>query len=198
MNRKIILASGSAQRRALMDSLDIEYKSIAANIDEKAIRHSDLKIQAEKIARAKGEKVAGLNPDSIVIAADTFLAIDGEIFEKPADSEEAKVMLKKFSGNQAEVFTGVYYIDPVRQSDFSTCVTNRIKFRPMSEEEIEAYTKTASVTSWSGGFSPAYAYGLTLFEEITGSPSAFSHGFPMGLIVPLLEKSGIKVKPKTI
>jgi predicted house-cleaning NTP pyrophosphatase (Maf/HAM1 superfamily) len=121
---------------------------------------------------------------------------DAEVFEKPTDKADAKRMLQRFSDRRAEVFTGVCYIDSGIQTNFSACVTNAIKFRPISEREIEDYVVTAAVTSWSGGFSPAYPYGLTLFEEITGSPSAFSHGFPMGLIIPLLEKSGVQVRPK--
>ena len=55
MNQKIILASGSKQRKLIMDALGIEYVVIPADIDEKAIRDEDLKSRAEKIARAKAE-----------------------------------------------------------------------------------------------------------------------------------------------
>lgn len=65
-----------------MDSLGVSYVVIPADINEKAIRDENLKIRAEKIARAKAEKVANEN-EGVIIAADTFVSCDGKVLEKP-------------------------------------------------------------------------------------------------------------------
>lgn len=69
--QRIILASGSLNRKMLMDALNILYEIIPAEIDEKAIRDEDLSVRVEKIARAKAESVA-YKHQGIIIAADSF------------------------------------------------------------------------------------------------------------------------------
>lgn len=193
--QQIILASGSKQRKLLMDSLGIDYKVIPSNIDEKAIRDEDLSLRAEKIARAKAEEVAK-QQQGVVISADTFIGFNGEVFEKPENIEQAKQMLAKLSGNTATVYTGFCFLDSVNDVNFSTTSINEISFRNLSEQEIESYVNNFPVMSWSGGFSPAYTYGLTLISKVIGSPTAFTHGLPMDLLIPFLEKSDVKISPK--
>jgi predicted house-cleaning NTP pyrophosphatase (Maf/HAM1 superfamily) len=65
-------------------------------------------------------------------------------------------------------------------------------------EEINAYVEKFPVITWAGAVSPAYTYGLTLFKNVTNSPSSFTHGLPMNLLIPLLQKSGISVLPSKI
>ena len=197
MKPRIVLASASKQRKILMESLDVAFEIIPPDIDEKAVRDADLKIQSEKIARAKAEAVAA-REHGIVIAADTFLEFNGKVLEKPVDIQEAREMLTALSGNTAADFTGFCYIDREKNIDYSVCVVNEIIFRELTAHEVEAYTANFPVTTWAGGVSPAYPYGLSFFKSISGSPSAFSHGFPMDILIPLLEKSGVKVKPKLL
>lgn len=192
---RIILASSSKQRKNLLEALDLNFETIAPEVDEKSVRDSNLSIRAEKIARLKAETVAAKEA-GIVIAADTFVEQDGEVMEKPEGTDESKAMLRKLSSHEAVIYTGFCYIDKQKNIDFSACTTNEVIFRGLSEAEIESYVEKFPVTMWSGSFSPAYPYGLTLFEAITGSPSAFSHGLPMNLLIPLLEESGVEIKPK--
>lgn len=193
--KKIILASGSLNRKMLMDALNIPYEIISADIDEKTIRDEDLSLRVEKIARAKAEKVAE-NHKGIIIAADSFAVHRGKVYEKPKTIEDAKQMLREESGNEnSKLYAGVCYIDKENNIDYSTSVVIEFSTRKFSEEEIEEIVNKYPVLTWSGGFSPTTSYGLTTVAKINGSLTGFTHGFPMEIIIPLLEKSGVKIRP---
>jgi len=192
MNQKIILASGSKQRKLIMDALGIEYVVIPADIDEKAIRDEDLKSRAEKIARAKAEKVAEEN-EGIIIAADTFVACNGEVLEKPENLEEAKEMLKMESNNRIVVYTGFCYIDKLNGINFSTTSVSNLDLRKIKENEINNFVENNPVLQWSGAFCPLYLYQTTFINNFEGSITSVS-GLPTDLLTDCFEKSGVEIK----
>ena len=189
--RKIILASGSKQRKTLMDALNINFKVIPSDIDEKVITATSEKERARLIALAKAKEVLKDNPDSIIIAGDTFTYVNGKAYEKPESLEEAKQMLIEQSDKQGVCFSGCAYLDPKNEIEFSTTVETTFIFRDLSENEINNYIKNNPVLTWSAGFCPAYPEGINLIRAVAGSLSSFSHGLPMEVVVPLLQKSGI-------
>ncbi|MBU6447853.1 Maf family protein, partial [Patescibacteria group bacterium] len=150
--QKIILASSSAQRKILMENLNVPFEVYPADIDEKAIRDEDLKVRAEKIARAKAEKVIS-ERGGIIIAADMFLDFNGQVMEKPKDIDEAKQMLQGLSGHKFNSYTGFCYIDKQNNIDFSTAVVTNSALRTLSEAEIDQYVRKFPVTTWAGAFS---------------------------------------------
>lgn len=192
MQQKIILASGSRQRRLIMDSLGIEYKIIPADIDEKAIRDEDLVLRAEKIARAKAEEVAK-NNKGIIIAADTFVSCNGVVLEKPNDLEGAKEMLKLERNNEVIVYSGFCYIDEENKINFSKTSVSKLIMRDLSDEEIENFVKNTPVLQWSASFSPMYLYQTTFVKYFEGSITGM-FGLPTEFLIECLEKSGIEIK----
>lgn len=186
----IILASQSLQRKKLLQAAGIDFTIQPANIDEKSFRNPDLSKRAAEIAQKKAETVALQNPDAIIIAADSFLTHEGKTYEKPHTLEEAAQMLHTFSGKRVKVITGVCYLDPKLKLSFADTVVSWAQFRSLSTAEINHYTQTQPVTTWSGGFSPAYDAGATLLTEISGSLTGCTHGIPMEILIPLLNTSG--------
>jgi septum formation protein len=191
MKQQIILASQSRQRKLIMDALGIDYKIIMADIDEKAIRDEDLKNRAEKIARAKAEKIAKEN-EGIIIAADTFAVCDGKILEKPDDLEEAKKMLKMESDNKIVVYTGFCYLDKNNNIDFSDVSISNLTLREMSDNEINNFVENNPVLQWSAAFSPLYLYQTTFIKYFEGSITGV-YGLPTELLTECFKKSGIKI-----
>lgn len=192
MKQRIILASGSRQRKLIMDSLGIEYEIIPADIDEKAIRDDDLILRAEKIARGKAEEVAKSN-QGIIIAADTFAYCNGKVLEKPRNADEAEEMLKMERNKEIMVYSGFCYLDKDNQIDFVKTSVSRIIMRGLSDEEIECFVKSHPVTQWSAAFSPMYLYQTSFVKYFEGSINGVS-GLPTEFLVDCLEKSGIKIK----
>lgn len=192
---KIILASNSATRKKLMDSLGITYEIIPANIDEKAIRFDDLKIQSEKIARAKAEFIAK-SYEGIIIAADTFGSIEGRILEKPKTLKEAFGMLKLQSGKTGIMYTGFCYIDKANKIDFSAVSEVKYTFRHLSDEEIDNFVNNNPVLNWAAAFAPSDPYQTGFISKIEGSLTALMYGIPSELLIPLLAKSGVRLFTK--
>ena len=190
--QKVILASGSAQRKNLMSGLSIPFEIQTADIDEKAIRDPDLKVQVVRIARAKAQAVAAKH-QGVIIAADTFVVCDGKVLEKPEDLEEAREMLKEQQGKEVFMYTGLCYLDSEMNIDFSEVSITKLKLRALEDYEIQAYVENAPVTTWAGAFAISYAYGPSLVEYIEGSLSSVG-GLPLELLIPLLKKSGLKPK----
>lgn len=191
--RKIILASGSRQRKLLFETLGIPFEIIPADIDEKAVSFDDLKSRAANIARAKAEAVAKGNPDSIIIAADTYVVKDGKALEKPHDLKEAEEMVTDLSGDESIAYSGYCYIDKKSQINESGVAETLTKFRHLSPEFIKHYINNNPVQEWSAAFSPAYHEGMALVDSIEGSFTSFTHGLPLEIIVPLLQKSGVRI-----
>ncbi len=188
--QKVILASGSKQRQNLFSALSIPFEIQTADIDEKAIRDPDLKVQVAKIARAKAEEVAKKH-QGIIIAADTFAVCGGEVLEKPKDLDEAFKMLKQQQGKEVFMYTGLCYIDREHNIDFSEVSITKLKMRQLDDYEIEAYVNNTPVTTWAGAFALSYPYGANLVEYMEGSLTSVG-GLPTELLIPLLKKSGLK------
>lgn len=199
-NPIVILASQSKQRRILMETLGIPFEVIPADIDEKAITHSDPVIRAELIATAKAQVIAQQwkqksenTGDAVIIAADTFCFMDSELFEKPTDKADAVRMISELSGKISVAVTGFCLISTRSNTQIVDSVRTNMKMRNLAADEIARYVEQNEVTQWSGGFSPAYHEGMALFESIDGSLTSFSHGFPMEVVVPALREAGVSV-----
>lgn len=189
--QKIILASNSKQRKTLMEALKIPFEVIPSHIDEKSILESNQKERARLIALAKAEEVSIQYPQSIVISGDTFTFIKGKAYEKPESLQQAKQMLQEQSGQTGVCYSGCAYLDPKNNIKFSTTVETTFSFRELSMNEINKYVENNPVLTWSAGFCPAYPEGINMISKVDGSFSSFSHGLPMEIVVPLLEKSGV-------
>jgi septum formation protein len=192
--QKVILASQSNARKELFSSLGIPFKTIPAKINEKAIRNKNLKIRAERLARAKAELIVSKH-NAIVIGADTFDCIGNDVMEKPKDKKEAVKMLKALSGNDAEVYTGLCYIDRENGIDYSTSIKVTYKFRKLYDKEINEYVKKFPVTEWAAGFALVFPYVNTFIASINGSLTGLAYGLPTELLIPLLKKSGFEPNP---
>lgn len=178
----------------MMDALSIPYDIIPASIDEKAIHDSNPEIRAEKIARAKAEKVAeNTKNKGIVISADTFSTCDGKILEKPKTLDEAREMLKLQGDKLSTLYTGFCYIDKKNKINFSKTAITKYILRKLSDEEIEKFINNNPVTEWAAAFSPAYTYQLGFIKRIEGSLTGSTHGLPIEFLIPCLEKSGVKL-----
>ncbi len=156
--KTILLASASPRRRELLDRLGFPYIVHPADIDESSAI-IDPAALVQDLSLRKATAVATLPeivkeyPDAIVLGSDTVVSLSGEILGKPADPEDAFLMLSRLSGRTHTVFTGVCLAftdaktEPITFTD-STDVT----FYPLSEEEIRAYIATGEPLDKAGAY----------------------------------------------
>jgi septum formation protein len=158
---KIILASKSPRRIELLKLLKIDFEVISSNIDEN-ISEKDPKLLAEKLSYLKAMSI---KKDGVVLAADTVVTLDKEIFGKPRDYKDAFRMLKSLSGKWHTVITGVTIKFKDEVITFSE--KTNVKFKNLSKELIEFYINTAKPFDKAGGYG-IQELGSVLVEKIEG------------------------------
>jgi len=177
----IVLASASPRRREICDLLGIGTTVCPA----KAEPDFDPSLSAEDnaliVARAKAQEVAAtLGTDRPVLGADTAVILDDAdgytALGKPADRADAIAMLRRLSGREHRVLTGVWVCGKDREDGFVASAT--VRFAPMTDADIEAYVDTGEPMDKAGGYAiqgrcARYIDGLDGdFYTVMGLPAA--------------------------
>ena len=184
----IVLASNSPRRKELMSGLGVDYVvKTLPDVDES---YPDT-LQGEEIpayiSREKAEAYQSLiEPDELLITADTIVWMNGEVLGKPKDREDAIRMLRKLSGASHQVITGVCLTTKGWQNSFT--VTTDVTFAVLSEEEIVYYVDKYSPMDKAGAYGVQEWIGFIGVESISGS-----YYNVMGLPVQKLYRELIKL-----
>lgn len=185
---KVILASGSPRRRELMAGLGVNYEvRILPDVDES---YPDT-LQGEEIpiyiAKEKANAyIPMMQPDELIITADTIVWLDGKVLGKPRDREDALQMLRTMSGRTHEVFTGVCITTTDWQRSFTA--QTEVRFATLSEDEIIYYVDNFKPMDKAGAYGVQEWIGFIGVENISGSYYNI-----MGLPVQKLYRELLKV-----
>ena len=185
----VILASASPRRKELLEMLGVkDMRIIPARGEEAPPAGAGPEETVRALALAKGREVAALcGDDDIVIAADTIVWLDDEIFGKPHDEEDAARMLRRLSGRAHQVYTGVAVIRGGQEECESEM--SHVLFRDVSESEIAAYIATGEPMDKAG----AYAAQGRAAVFVKGIDGDFFNvmGLPLCLLDAMLKKQGM-------
>ena len=166
---KVVLASNSPRRKELLSGLGIDYEvKTLPDIDESFPGGLSEVETATYIARAKADVYRNImQPDELIITADTIVWLDGEVMGKPVDEEDARRMLRALSGKTHQVITGVCLTTIDSQKAFAT-VTD-VTFCHLSEEEIDYYVERYRPMDKAGSYGIQEWIGFVGVESISGS-----------------------------
>ena len=166
---KVVLASNSPRRKELLSGLGIDYEvKTLPDIDESFPGGLSEVETATYIARAKADVYRNImQPDELIITADTIVWLDGEVMGKPLDGEDARRMLRALSGKTHQVITGVCLTTIDSQKAFAT-VTD-VTFCHLSEEEIDYYVERYRPMDKAGSYGIQEWIGFVGVESISGS-----------------------------
>jgi len=139
----------------------------------------------------KGRDVAKSLPEGVVISADTVVIVGGEVFGKPADHEGAKEMLAKMSGKVIDVISGLAVIDVETKKELRDFEITKVKFKEMTQQEIDDYVATDEPLGKAGSFG-IQGKAATLIEKIDGDYSNIL-GLPLFKLNNLLSQLGISI-----
>ena len=180
----LILASKSPRRKELMEYVGEEFVISSAEVDESY----DESLSPEKVVEYLSYiKAMPLNSgENIVIGADTVVSVDGNILGKPTDEKDAFDMLKKLSGREHTVYTGVTLAKGEKICTFS--VATRVYFYELSDEEILEYIKSGEPMDKAGAYG-IQGKGCIFIEKIDGD-----YFNVVGLPVSRLKKELDKMK----
>ena len=199
---KIILASASPRRADILRTVGWPFETLAVHIDESRREGEDATDYVQRLALGKAEAaaaIAGRNPtvregalspctpSPYVIGADTTVAIDGHILEKPTDAADATRMLRLLNNRWHKVMTGVAVVD--RTTSFTKVAQEEteVKFAPLSDAEIQWYVATGEPTDKAGAYA-IQGLGARFIERIKGDYFNVV-GLPVRLLYDLIRSA---------
>jgi len=148
---RLILASGSPRRKALLCSAGLRFDIIESGINEMRAAGESGSDYALRIACEKALSVSGRVPGTLVLAADTIVVCDDKILVKPIDQDEARQMLAMLSGRTHTVVTA-YALALASAILEAEPVLSQVTFRPLSNAEIEEYVATGEPLDKAGAY----------------------------------------------
>lgn len=166
---KIILASNSPRRKELLGGLGITYEvKTLPDIDESYPEDLDAEEIPLHIARNKADAYRSMmQPNELIVTADTIVWLDGMVLGKPKDEADACRMLRCLSGKTHQVVTGVCLTTLEKQKCFAT-VTD-VTFAELTEEEINYYVSRYRPLDKAGAYGIQEWIGYIGVQNISGS-----------------------------
>ncbi len=189
---RLILASGSRYRRALLDRLHIEYTVASPDIDETHLPGETPYEYVERLAREKAATVAARQSPALVIGSDQAAVLDGKVLGKPGTVERATEQLRHASGRRVDFLTGLCVHDTETGRVLSGVVPFTVHFRELSDEQIARYLAVEPALDAAGSFH-SEGYGITLFRALEGDDPTALIGLPLIRLTELLRQSGISL-----
>ena len=193
----LILASASPRRLALLNQIGIEPEHLVpAHIDETPEKNELPRKLAQRLADQKAitaqhkARSAGIAGNALVLAADTVVAVGRRILPKAETMEEANTCLHLLSGRNHRVFTGVTMLTPSGATR-RRLVETRLRFKRLSNREIESYLASAEWRDKAGGYAIQGIAGAFVVK-LSGSYSAVV-GLPLNETVGLISAEGYPV-----
>jgi nucleoside triphosphate pyrophosphatase len=188
---RLILASGSPRRCALLRAHGVRFRVAAQDVDE-TWRGERPEALARKLALEKALSAAARHPRSWCLGADTVVALGNEVFGKPGSRAEASRMLRRLSGRWHRVITGVALAGPGFRA--ARAVTTRVRFRRLTALEIAWYCSLREPYDKAGAYA-AQERGAILMAGIDGD---FFNviGLPLGATRELLARAADAASPR--
>jgi len=163
---ELILASQSPRRIELLKTLGIPFRAIPHRFTETLPQGVDPKNLATRLSLGKAESLSGHYPTAIIIGSDTLVCVGDTLLGKPTSRTHAFSMLRQLSGQIVTVISGVAIV----RGNFQKCaegVETKLRFKDLSDQEIEAYIHTGEPDDKAGAFA-VQGKGRALISEIDG------------------------------
>jgi septum formation protein len=190
MSANLVLASTSPQRRAILEQLRIPFVAVAPNYVEDDPPDAD---PAELVLRhAEGKARSAHGPGQVTLGVDTTVVLDGRVYGKATDRDDARYMLNELSGRTHTVVSGVCLLGGAE--DVVGHERTDVTFRLLSHEVVEAYLESAEWEGRAGAYA-IQGLGGRLVERIDGDYLNVV-GLPGALLVSLLERNAPKLLEK--
>jgi septum formation protein len=176
---KLVLASRSPQRRAILESLGVPFEVRVTDVVEEEEGVPIAVASENALRKAVAGKAAG---DEVVLGVDTLVAIDLDIWGKPPSEEAARETLRHLGGRTHEVVSGVALVQEDGTVRAATAMT-RVTFRPLDEPTLDWYVRSGEWEERAGGYA-IQGRGGALVERIEGDYLNVV-GLPVGTLLGL-------------
>jgi nucleoside triphosphate pyrophosphatase len=157
----LILASGSPRRKAILEQLGVRFTVEVSGVEE--LTEGEPRAVVVENALRKARALA--RPGEQVLGADTEVVLDGELLGKPPGPAEAEALLRRLSGREHEVMTGIALCaDGEERTDLQV---TRVRFRVLEQADLDWYVESGEWSGAAGGYA-IQGKGAALVESIEG------------------------------
>lgn len=189
MSPRLFLASSSPRRRELLSAAGVAFEVVSPEAPESESAAFSIRELTTLNATRKGRAVGARRPHAVVLAADTLVALDGQVIGKPADLSEAMAILRRLGGREHEVCTSVFLCRAEPRQTHSFYVISRVQFRALDEAAIASYLAKIDPLDKAGAYA-AQGHGREIIARIRGSYTNVV-GLPMDETLDALRRFGI-------
>lgn len=189
---RLVLASTSRYRRALLERLSLPFEVIAPDIDESPKPNEAPPALVERLAREKAIAVAPRFPDALIVGSDQVAVLDGESLSKPGSHERAVAQLRAMRGRTIDFLTGIAVHSSKTGITHARVVPYSVEFRPFSDADIEYYLAAEKPYDCAGA-AKAEGLGIALIKRMQGDDPNALIGLPLIALVDLLAMHGCSV-----
>lgn len=189
---KIVLASSSTYRQALLKKLGLKFNAVSPGVVETPHFDESPESQALRLAKEKAAAVAPRFPDSLIIGSDQVAVLNGKQLVKPMTRDKAIRQLRESSGRCVAFYTAVCVLNAATgemKTDIDRCA---VYFRTLSDQEIERYVDRERPFDCAGGFK-SEGVGIVLFEKFEGKDPNALIGLPLIRLARLLASFRVEV-----
>lgn len=191
----LVLASTSRYRAALLARLGVAFEVAAPGVDERAFDDRWAEWGPERyalaVARAKAEAVAARMPGKVVLGADQVAVVDeagvAARLDKPMTPERNVAALMRLAGREHELVSGIVLVDGRSGRSLEHVDRQRLRMRPFTREEAEAYVARCAPLDCAGGYRIEDA-GIALFSRVTGEDPTGIEGLPLIAVARMLRE----------
>ncbi len=189
---KLILASTSPYRKALLERLQVDFTCDSPDIDESPLAGESVQDMVVRLAKSKAGAVAVKHPEALIIGSDQSAVLEGEILTKSGNFENAVEQLQKASGKRVVFQTGLCLLNTATGNSQTACVPYTVLFKTMTQDMIEHYLKKERPYNCAGSFK-SEGLGIALFEKFEGEDPNALIGLPLIRLIEMLENEGFSV-----
>ena len=187
---RLVLGSTSRYRRELLERLRLPFETASPEVDETPLPGEAPAALSERLALAKAREVAARHPEAVVIGSDQVAELDGQPIGKPGNHEGAAAQLRAMSGRSVVFHTAVAVLRPAAGYERMLRVPVTVRFRVLSDAEIEAYLRAEQPFDCAGS-AKCEALGIALLDAIESDDPTALIGLPLIATARLLREAGL-------
>ena len=194
-DRRLVLGSTSRYRRELLERLQIPFDVVAPDVDETQLPGEAPRALAERLALAKARTVARAFPGAVVIGSDQVADLNGQALGKPGNHGRAVLQLRQMRGQTVVFQTAVAVVCLETGFEQRSLAAVRVKFRDLSDEEIENYLRAEQPYDCAGS-AKSEGLGIALLSAIENDDPTALIGLPLIRTCTLLKAAGVALFPQ--
>jgi len=191
-SRRLVLASTSVYRKALLERLALEFVVASPQVDERPLDGEAPPDTAARLAMLKAQSVRAMHRDALIIGSDQVATSAGRVLGKPGDHASAARQLRSLSGKSADFHTAVALLDAASGRLQSAVVPCRVHFRQLDDARIENYLRREQPFDCAGS-AKAEGLGIALIARIETDDPTSLIGLPLIELSAMLERAGLPV-----